>query len=77
MKKEDIKIINDKSYSRSNKCHDIFEERWGWRWGKRNTNLRNQFSNILNNSDFYKNTVQEKLFQTHINEGPKIIKDFE
>ena len=75
--KEDIKIINDKSYSRSNKCHDIFEERWGWRWGKRNTNLRNQFSNILNNSDFYSNTLQEKLFQTHINEGPKTIKDFE
>ena len=49
----------------------------GMALGKRNTNLRNQFSNILNNSDFYSNTLQEKLFQTHINEGPKTIKDFE
>ena len=75
--KENINIINDKSYSRSNKCHKIFQERWGWQWGKRNLNLRNQFQYILDNSNFYTNTIQEKLFYLDINKGPKIIEDFE
>ena len=75
--KENVNIINDKSYSRSNKCHEIFQERWGWQWGKRNLNLRNQFQYVLDNSDFYTNTIQEKLFHLDINKGPKIIEDFE
>ena len=75
--KNDIKIINDPSYSRSNKCHEIFKERWGWSWGRRNTILRDQFQYCLDNSDFYNDSIQEKIFNTHINQGPKRIEDIE
>ena len=75
--KKSIGLINDAKYSRSNNVHKVFEDRWGWKWGKRNVHLRHQFENILNNSDFYSNTIQEKLFSMHINEGPKKIEDFE
>tara|TARA_R110002020_G_scaffold172739_1_gene363107 strand:+ start:5557 stop:6519 length:963 start_codon:yes stop_codon:yes gene_type:complete len=75
--KKNIKLISDPNYSRSINVHEVFENRWGWKWGKRNVHLRYQFENVLNNSDFYDNTIQEKLFKIHINEGPKKIEDFE
>lgn len=75
--KKAVNIINNSSYSRSNRSHEIFTERWGWNWGKRNTNLRNEFEYSLNNSDFYNKTIQEKLFNISISNGPKIISDFE
>tara|TARA_R110001583_G_scaffold1210_8_gene10140 strand:- start:3963 stop:4925 length:963 start_codon:yes stop_codon:yes gene_type:complete len=75
--KNRVNLINDANYSRSDNVHDVFETRWGWRWGKRNMHLRNQFKNVLDNSDFYDNTIQEKLFNMHINDGPKKIEDFE
>jgi hypothetical protein len=75
--KNSIKLISDINYSRSTNVHEVFEDRWGWKWGKRNLHLRYQFKNVLDNSDFYNNTIQEKLFKMHISEGPKKIEDFE
>ncbi len=75
--KRNINLISDSSYSRSTNVHKVFEDRWGWKWGKRNLHLRQQFKNVLDNSNFYDNTIQLKLFNMHINEGPKKISDFE
>jgi hypothetical protein len=75
--KSNVNLINDIKYSRSNNVHKVFEDRWGWKWGKRNIHLRYQFEQVLKNSNFYNNTIQEKLFQMHINDGPKSIIDFE
>ena len=75
--KNSINLISDTNYSRSNNVHEVFEDRWGWKWGKRNKHLRYQFENVLTNSDFYDNTIQEKLFKMHIKDGPKKIEDFE
>ena len=74
---EKINLLDNKNYSRSNNVHEVFQDRWGWKWGKRNTHLRYQFENVMENSDFYENTIQQKLFNTHINDGPKKIEDFE
>ncbi len=75
--KSKINLLDNKNYSRSNNVHEVFQDRWGWKWGKRNTHLRYQFENVMENSDFYENTIQQKLFNTHINDGPKKIEDFE
>ena len=75
--KNKINIMKSSSYSRSENSHNIFEDRWGWKWGKRNLNLRAQFNNALENSDFYKNTIQEKLFKLSVEDGPKRVHDFE
>ena len=79
--KKDIKLSIDNSYSRSNKSAEIFEKRWGWKWGYRNKLLRSQFESNLtfwsDKKDMYQNSIQSKLFNMHINEGPKKIEDFE
>lgn len=75
--KSKINLLNNTNYSRSGNAHKVFEDRWGWKWGKRNLNLRNQFQYVLDNSNFYNNTIQEKLFNMHIDEGPKKIGNFE
>jgi hypothetical protein len=72
-----IKLISDSNYSRSANVHKVFQDRWGWKWGKRNLHLRQQFNYVINNSNFYDNTIQLKLFNMHINDGPKKIRDFE
>ncbi len=36
-----------------------------------------QFKYVIDNSNFYDNTIQLKLFNMHINDGPKKIEDFE
>ena len=74
--KKSIKLISDTKYSRSANVHKVFEDRWGWKWGKRNLHLRYQFENVLKNSNFYQGTIQEKLFNMHINDGPKKIENF-
>tara|TARA_R110000824_G_scaffold10931_2_gene47818 strand:+ start:2654 stop:3616 length:963 start_codon:yes stop_codon:yes gene_type:complete len=75
--KNNVNLISDIKYSRSNNVHEVFENRWGWKWGKRNIHLRYQFEQVLKNSNFYNNSIQKKLFYMHINEGPKSIIDFE
>ena len=67
-------ITINHSYSRSNNSHEIFTDRWKWSWGKRNTDLRNQF-----NLSFpkYMDTIQDKLFNMNVKDGPKRIEDFE
>jgi len=72
-----IKLISDSNYSRSANVHEVFQDRWGWKWGKRNLHLRKQFKYVIDNSNFYNNTIQLKLFNMHINDGPKKIEDFE
>lgn len=78
--KKSIKLSIDNSYSRSNKSHDVFKEKWGWSWGYRNLLLREQFkSNLLfwsDKKDLYENSIQKKLFETKISDGPKTIEDF-
>ena len=72
--KDDINLTIDNSYSRSNNSHEIFKRTWGWSWGYRNGDLRNQF-----NSSFpkYIDKIQDKLFNMNVNDGPKRIEDFE
>ena len=74
MLKEGINLTINHSYSRSNNSHEIFTDRWKWSWGKRNTDLRNQF-----NLSFprYMDTIQDKLFNMNVKDGPKRIEDFE
>tara|TARA_Y100001972_G_scaffold91795_1_gene112382 strand:+ start:862 stop:1824 length:963 start_codon:yes stop_codon:yes gene_type:complete len=75
--KKNINLISDHKYSRSDNVHEIFRNRWGWEWGKRNPHLRYQFENVIKNSDFYNNTIQLKLFNMKVSDGPKKIEDFE
>jgi|TARA_Y100000310_G_scaffold69765_1_gene65324 hypothetical protein len=84
--KRKIKLISDSNYSRSNSVHEVFQDRWGFKWGARNTNLRSQFNSAINDSWWdennkykllYENSIQKKLFEMHINDGPKRIEDFE
>ena len=72
--KDDINLTIDNSYSRSNNSHEIFKNTWGWSWGYRNKDLRNQF-----NSSFpkYIDKIQDKLFNMNVKDGPKRIEDFE
>jgi len=75
--KSKINLISNSSYSRSDTSHTIFEDRWGWRWGKRNTHLRAQFSHTLENSNFYDGSIQEKLYNLSVEDGPRRVQDFE
>jgi len=72
--KDDINLTIDNSYSRSNNSHEIFKKTWGWSWGYRNGDLRNQF-----NSSFpkYIDKIQDTLFNMNVKDGPKRIEDFE
>jgi hypothetical protein len=74
------RLISDGSYSRSEESHRIFQKTWGFRWGYRNLMLRDQFKlsrSWWQGKDMYENTIQEKLFNMNINDGPKRIEDFE
>ena len=79
--KKDIKLSIDNSYSRSNKSAEIFEKRWGWKWGYRNKLLRSQFESNLTfwneKKDMYENSIQSKLFKMNVSDGPKTIEDFD
>ena len=78
--KQNIKLMIDNNYSRSNNSHSIFTDRWGWSWGYRNLLLREQFKSNLSfwsdKKDLYENSMQKKLFETKISDGPKTIEDF-
>jgi hypothetical protein len=79
--KNNINLITDNSYSRSNNSHDIFNDRWGWNWGYRNKLLRQQFNSATSwwndKRKIYEDSIQLKLFNMSIDEGPKRIEDFE
>tara|TARA_X000001382_G_scaffold114792_1_gene93290 strand:- start:466 stop:1443 length:978 start_codon:yes stop_codon:yes gene_type:complete len=78
--KKNIKLRTDMGYARSEKSHQVFLKRWGFYWGFRNKILREQFESNLSwwndNAKMYKNSIQEKMFNMNINEGPKTIEDF-
>ena len=78
--KSKINLSIDNSYSRSDDSEKIFEKRWGWRWGYRNTSLRKQFESNLqfwnDKKDMYENSIQKKLFKMNVSDGPKTIEDF-
>ena len=76
----DMKPKSCQSISRSNKYntdhgpeHLRFIEKHGWRWGHRQYSGEHQFKNTLNT---YKDTLQEKLFNESILNGPKTIEDY-
>jgi hypothetical protein len=50
-----------------------FWKKHGFRWGYRNSELRNQFNEVR---DQYENSIQEKLFEMNISDGPKKVEDF-
>jgi len=72
--KQGINLIVDNSYSRSNKSHEVFTDRWKWSWGYRNTNLRSEFNLTFPK---YVDKIQDKLFNMNVKDGPKRIEDFE
>jgi hypothetical protein len=78
--KQNVKLTIDNSYSRSSNSEEIFQKRWGWKWGYRNKMLRSQFESNLSwwndNRELYENSIQKKLFYMDINDGPKTIEDF-
>ena len=78
--KDGIKVITDPNYTRSNLSHEKFKSKYGWQWGYRNKLLREQFEQSRAwwvEDDIYIDTIQEKLFEMDINDGPKRIEDFE
>ena len=54
--------------------HKRFTEKWGWTWGVKNNNVRNEFKASLDKYD--DKSIQKKLFNINISEGPKKIEDF-
>ena len=52
------KQVNLKISNTYNKVKKVYKDRWGWEWGYRNKELRQQF-----NATKYMNTIQSKLFQ--------------
>ena len=54
--------------------HKRFTEKWGWTWGVKNDNVRNEFKASLDKYD--DKSIQKKLFKINISEGPKKIEDF-
>lgn len=71
-KQINLKISN--TYNRSENSHQVYKDRWGWEWGYRNKELRQQFNAAFPK---YMNTIQSKLFQMHVSDGPKKVEDFE
>ena len=61
------------NYTRSTDSHIHWKEKYGWPWGYRNKTLREDFQK---NMHMYKNTIQEKLYNSHILDGPKQIEDY-
>jgi len=72
--KSGISLKIDNSYSRSNNSHEVFKNTWGWSWGYRNSNLRNEFGLTFPK---YMDTIQDELFNMNVKDGPKRIEDFE
>tara|TARA_B100002019_G_scaffold293319_1_gene320096 strand:+ start:23376 stop:24320 length:945 start_codon:yes stop_codon:yes gene_type:complete len=72
--KKDIKLSIDSNYSRSNSSHEVFKKTWGWSWGYRNQNLRQEFNMNFN---LYTDSIQSKMFNMKVSDGPKRIEDFE
>tara|TARA_R110002073_G_scaffold61939_4_gene155755 strand:- start:8445 stop:9383 length:939 start_codon:yes stop_codon:yes gene_type:complete len=78
--KTGIELTIREDFKRNQKSHDRFIEKYGWDWGYRNLILREQFKmsrSFWSGKDIYENTIQEKLFEMDINDGPKRIEDFE
>jgi len=76
----DMKPKSCQSISRSDKYntdhgpeHLRFIEKHGWRWGHRQYSGEHKFEKVL---DRYKDTLQEKLFNEKISNGPKTIEDY-
>ena len=51
----------------------LWREKYGWDWGFRNVFLRTEFENVINN---YKDTLQEKMFNMNIQDGPITLEEF-
>ncbi len=80
--KDKVKLLSvDGNYIRSDLAHNAFKDKWGYGWGYRNKALRNQFESTASwwsdKKDMYDNSIQKKLFNMHIDDGPKRIEDFE
>jgi len=68
-------VTQDRSWLRGKDALEIWIEKYGWPWGKRNFE-RSHFISALNTKSMYKNTIQEQLFNMSIDAGPKKIEDF-
>jgi hypothetical protein len=71
--KQGIHLPENLNYTRSTDSHIHWKEKYGWPWGYRNKTLREDFQK---NMHMYKNTIQEKLYNSHILDGPKQIEDY-
>ena len=72
--KKNINLKSDSNYSRGDVSHRVFKDTWGWSWGFRNQNLRQEFNMNFN---LYTNSIQSKMFNMKVSDGPKRIEDFE
>ncbi len=72
--KRNINLKSDSNYSRGDVSHRVFKDTWGWSWGFRNKNLRQEFNMNFN---LYTNSIQSKMFNMKVSDGPKRIEDFE
>ncbi len=52
-----------------NSSHMRFWEKWGFRWGRRNPDVRKQFEEV-SKTILSKNALQRKFFDVDINDGP-------
>jgi len=75
--KKDVKVetINRNQPDSGDYCQEQmrFWGKHGWRWGKRNTNLRKQFRNAV--KQYPSGNLQEVLFNMRVSEGPKNYED--
>ena len=71
---KNINLKSDSNYSRGDVSHRVFKDTWGWSWGFRNQNLRQEFNMNFN---LYTNSIQSKMFNMKVSDGPKRIEDFE
>jgi len=75
--KKDVKVttINRSQPDSGDYCREQmrFWGKHGWRWGKRNTNLRKQFKNAV--KGYPSGNLQEVLFNMRVSEGPKNYED--
>ena len=72
--KKNINLKSDSNYSRGDVSHRVFKDTWGWSWGFRNQSLRQEFNMNFN---LYTNSIQSKMFNMKVSDGPKRIEDFE
>lgn len=72
-----INIPSDYDWKRNaGNPHDRFFEKHGFHWGIRNKNLREEYSSFLKQNSSESNSIQKKIFNSHINDGPLRIEDF-